>query len=310
MPDVWIVVLNWNGRADTLELLSGLTLEAATVLVVDNGSSDDTLEAVRAAHPNVRTLQTGSNLGYAGGNNAGINHAVANGAELIGVLNNDTIVEPGFLEPLLSVLNTRRFVAVSPDIRYADEPTLSWFRGSKFDDRDGWPVHLQASEQPDSHAGSFVSPVLTGCCIFASVETWRRVGPFDEGLFLMFEDSDWSCRAAALDVELAVVLDSLIRHKVSRSFTGTAKGLGIYYFSRNGLVFAHRHLGGRATRQFLVRQVLRPSARSLLTPGQRSGALLAWLGALAAVFGKRGAAGSLANALARRSAVTAAAGEA
>jgi GT2 family glycosyltransferase len=108
----WVIVLNWNGRADTLELLASLSGEPATVLVVDNGSTDATLEAVHERFPQVRTLQTGANLGYAGGNNAGINYALAEGADVIAVLNNDTLVDSGFLDPLLHSLDAGPEVAV------------------------------------------------------------------------------------------------------------------------------------------------------------------------------------------------------
>jgi GT2 family glycosyltransferase len=299
----WLVVLNWHGRQDTLELLETLTPEPVTVLVVDNGSHDGTLEAVAERHPGVYTLQTGANLGYAGGNNAGIQHALAAGAEIIGVLNNDTLVEPGFLEPLETALKESESVAVSPDIRYADAPETSWFRGSTIDKRTGWPQHLSPEQQPPTDVERFPTPVLTGCCILATAQTWEQVGTFDDGMFLMFEDSDWSRRAVELGVELLVVPRSRIRHKVSRSFTGMSSVLGAYYFARNGTVFAWRHLGPRPTLRFLVRQVFRPSLRALFTARTRPGALMSYAGVLAALTRRRGAAGPITSWYARRKAV-------
>ncbi|WP_375493130.1 glycosyltransferase family 2 protein [uncultured Jatrophihabitans sp.] len=299
MSGTWIVVLNWNGRDDTLELLDTLAGEPATVLVVDNGSFDGTLEAVRERHPEVHTLQTGANLGYAGGNNVGITQALAADADIVAVLNNDTLVEPGFLTPLVEIAADGA-AAVSPDIRYADEPEVSWFRGSRIDLRDGWPQHLPPADQPPAAAGPFASPVLTGCCVVASAQTWRRVGLFDDGMFLMFEDSDWSRRAADAGVDLIVAPRSRIRHKVSRSFTGEASVLGTYYFARNGAVFAARHLGVRGTARFVVRRVLRSTLGELRDPARRPFALMAYLGLLAALTRRRGPAGRVATALARR----------
>jgi GT2 family glycosyltransferase len=177
---------------------------------------------------------------------------------------------------------------------------VSWFRGSKLDRRSGWPQHLAPDEQPSVEAGPFASPVLTGCCLVATAATWRSVGGFDERMFLMFEDSDWSLRAAARGVGLLVVPASRIHHKVSSSFTGTAGTLGTYYFTRNGTVFAARHLGPTAAVRFAVRQVVRPSMRQLITRGRRSAALMSYLGLLAAIVGKRGSAGPLTTDLARR----------
>lgn len=298
-PSVWLVVLNWNGRTNTLELLAGLTREPATVLVVDNASTDGTLTAVRERHPNVRTLQTGANLGFAGGNNAGIAHALAEGADIVGVLNNDTLVEPGFLGPLVDALVGPALRAVSPDIRYATEPELSWFRGGVIDTRAGRPHHLAAAEQPDPAGDPVASEILSGCCLLASARTWRRVGLFDEGMFLIFEDSDWSIRAREAGVELAVVRASRIRHKVSGSFRGGAGLLGEYYLARNGLVFAARYLGPRCVAQFAAREVLRPAIGVVRGPDRRVRALLRGAGAAAAVLGKRGPAGRVARRVAR-----------
>lgn len=298
----WLVVLNWNGRDDTLELLASLADQPATVLVVDNGSTDGTLDAVHEQFPGVVTLQTGANLGYAGGNNAGIARALADGADVIGVLNNDTLVEPNFLQPLLVRLGKGDDVALSPDIRYAAEPDVSWFRGSHIDESTGWPQHLRPSEQVSPELDEIHTPVLTGCCIVATADTWRRVGLFDDGMFLMFEDSDWSRRAVESGVGLLVVPTSRIRHKVSRSFTGAASALGTYYFVRNGLVFAARHLGLRATVRFLTRQVMRPALRGAVKRRDGVPSAMAVLGVLAALSHRRGPAGRAAAGLAQRSA--------
>src|SRR4051794_36247953 len=107
----WLVVVNWNGKEDTLALLASLSaaeLADTNVLVVDNDSADGSLDAVAAEHPWVRTLQTGSNLGFAGGNNRGIAFAREQGADVIGILNNDTMVQPDFWPPLVEVASRRR----------------------------------------------------------------------------------------------------------------------------------------------------------------------------------------------------------
>lgn len=298
--NVWLVVLTWNGLADTMDLLSSFRAEPARILVVDNGSTDGTLTKVRESYPDVHTLQTGANLGYAGGNNAGISFAMSAGADIIAILNNDTLVEPGFLTPLVSVLGNsphdgRSNRAVSPDIRYADAPQLSWWRGSFLDYRSGWPRHLTVEEQPPEEGDAVPTPLLTGCCIVARAETWRQVGLFDERLFLIYEDSDWSMRAATEGVELLVVPQSRIRHKVSRSFSGTANALGSYYHARNGLIFSWRHIGIRPTLRYLIEHVLRPSFREAARRHEFGPSVMRLLGVAAAALGRRGPAGRLAE---------------
>lgn len=260
---VWVVVLSWYGCADTLELLDGLTQSPCEVLVVDNGSFDGTLEAVTARFPDVHLLQTGSNLGYAGGNNRGLTYALGAGADVVVILNNDTLVEPDFLTPLLAELDLAPRRAVSPDIRYADQPADSWFRGGAVERSRGWLRHLTPAEQPLG-IDTFETPWLAGCCLGATADTWRLVGLFDEDLFLLFEDADWSLRAKALEVTLLVVPQSQVLHKVSRSFTGEVGYLGHYYFARNGTVFAYRYLGAASALRFVWHHLLRPGAANLV----------------------------------------------
>jgi GT2 family glycosyltransferase len=294
MTSAWLVVLNWNGRDDTLALLATLAradLPETTILVVDNGSTDGTLEAVREAFPSVRTLQTGANLGFAGGNNCGIRFCLRQGAEVIGVLNNDTLVAPDFWPPLVSVAAAGH-TAVCPDIRYADDPDRSWFFGAEFSHSAGIPLHLQAAEQP-ARCGLPASALLTGCCLVADAATWRTVGGFDERLFLTFEDSDWCMRARRNDVALLLQPASRITHKVSRSFRGMQDSLALYYYSRNGAVFAQRWFGIRAVARFATKMVLAGGLRQLRRDPRRGWRpfFFRCAGLSAAALGQRGPAG-------------------
>src|SRR5437667_353730 len=102
-PSVWIVILNWNGLSDTLgclESLQHLHYAAHRIVVVDNGSTDGSAEALRRtrSQPPIEIIEAGRNLGYAGGNNLGIRYALDHGADFILVLNNDTTVDPMLLD--------------------------------------------------------------------------------------------------------------------------------------------------------------------------------------------------------------------
>ncbi|MEJ2008456.1 MAG: glycosyltransferase family 2 protein, partial [Acidobacteriota bacterium] len=90
-PEVWIIILNWNGRDDTLECLEStrrIDYTCFNVVVVDNGSNDDSVSAIRKAFPEVEVLETGENLGFAGGNNVGMRYSLEKGAEYVLLLNN------------------------------------------------------------------------------------------------------------------------------------------------------------------------------------------------------------------------------
>ena len=290
MPDSgdWVVILNWNGRQDTLACVASVlsTGGCPTLLVVDNGSGDGILDEVKVRHPGVRVLQTGSNLGYAGGNNAGLCVALEAGAATVCILNNDTLATPGFLEPLTRQARAES-VAVSPLISYVGSDDGWWFAGGCLDRVTGIPRHLAKEELlPDVTTRTSNSEILTGCCLVASRSTWQTVGLFDEDFFLIFEDAEWSVRASSVGVELRVVGASVIEHRVSRSFVGAANLLGSYYYSRNGLLFADKT--GASRRVFLWHHVLLPSLRDVRRRRQLDALPLRWAGVRGYVTGERG----------------------
>ena len=269
----WWIVLTWNGLDDTRELLEGLAVDRSgfTVVVVDNGSQDGTQEVVVRDFPWVHFLQTGANLGYAGGNNAGLDYALRQGASVLGVLNNDTVVTGEALRSLGAHVQAHPGDVVSPDIRYEPDVGESWFRGGRVDARSAWPHHLTGETQARLPKDvPYVSEILTGCCLVTTRQVWKVVGLFDERFFLIFEDSDWS-RRAARHARLVVLPTVRIRHKVSRSFAGEAGTLATYYHLRNALLFAGRHgNGARATGRMLLREGIIPTLKEVRDRGEGS----------------------------------------
>ncbi len=243
-----VLVLSFNGKSDTLACVGSLLAGSpeAHVAVIDNGSLDGTVEEVAGRWPGVTTLQTGSNLGFTGGMNHGLRWALARGASTITVLNNDTVVPPSAMAALCDVAMGGE-VAVSPEIRYADGSERVWFGGGAIDADTNLARHLSTAELNSRVAdsgGLIPTEVLTGCCITASAETWRRVGLFDERYFLNFEDSEWSVRAVGAGVGLVVDNRVVVHHTVSASFTGALSYLGTYYYARNGVLFGRQARGG------------------------------------------------------------------
>ncbi len=241
-----MVVLSWHGRRDTVRCVESIRTGSPGVdaLVVDNGSHDGVLDEVAARWPGVATLQTGDNLGFAGGMNRGVAWAARHGYEVVTVLNNDTVVDPGALDRLAALAGPG--VAVGPRIvRLVDGPDGDaplWFAGGVLDALDGLPRHLAEPEARGRLAAArpFGTDLLTGCCVCATTATWRRAGLFDARFFLDFEDSDWSLRARGRGVHLLVDPGAVVRHRVSASFTGAASYLGTFYYVRNALLFARR----------------------------------------------------------------------
>jgi GT2 family glycosyltransferase len=262
-----VVVLSWFGRSDTIECVRSLLQQPipATVLVVDNGSFDGVLEEVAELWPRVATLQTGANLGYAGGMNRGIQWALERDAQFVTVLNNDTVIPLGVIDRTQDLARQR--LAVSPEVFYRNEPTKVWFGEAALDPELMVPEHTPQRYLAATHDGLRQTELLAGCFITASASVWREVGLFDERFFLNFEDSDWSLRARAHGVDLVVDSTVSILHSVSASFVGDAATLSTFYFVRNGLLF-NRLAGGSWVSRI---RFLRHKALLVVTASMRAG---------------------------------------
>ena len=136
-PSVYIIVLNWNGKDDTLECLASIAaIQYADfeTVVVDNGSSDDSVAAIRAQRPELHIIETGQNLGFAEGNNVGIKYAMAHHADYIFILNNDTTVDPLLLQHLVSSAQRHPDAGIiGPKTYYHAHPQVIWSAGGYWD---------------------------------------------------------------------------------------------------------------------------------------------------------------------------------
>lgn len=238
-----VIVLNWNGRDDTLACLASLVAQTVPVhvLVVDNGSTDDSVAAVRREHPGVEVIETGANLGYAGGNDVGLRHALAGPFRQVLVLNNDTLLELDCVERLAAALDAcPGAAAVAPKSLAPGRPDRIHFAGGRVS-RDGHAWHVGLGE-PDGPAFDVSGDTewISGCAIFASREALLRVGLFDERFFLLFEDLDWSLRARRLGYRLCYEPRARMRHAGSKSFGGKRGARYQYFFTRNGLLWLER----------------------------------------------------------------------
>lgn len=231
-----IIILNWNGVHDTVECLRSFGPDPeATLVVVDNGSTDGSVERLREEFPDVKLIETGANLGFSAGNNAGIRWAIDEGFDVVGILNNDTLVGRGFVGPLLREIGFQPArTYVSPLIMYVDRPEAVWFGGSTWHPTRGVPVHAPIQAPL---GGTRRSDTLTGCALFAHRSLWQRIGLLDDSYFLLFEDAEWSVRANRMGCVGLIVNDSRIRHRVSSTINVQSSGISAYYYARNGVAF-------------------------------------------------------------------------
>ena len=293
--NVAVVMLSWNGRGDTLACLDSLcdiTYEPLFVVVVDNGSADGSADAVATAHPNAILVRLDRNHGFAGGTNIGIRTALEHGADAVLMLNNDMVVESGFVEPLAAAASAG---AACPQMLFADLPDRIWYAGASFRPTRGH--HGRNTHYGEPPLPASAAPYATDCgcagAMLVPATVLAEVGLLDEELFAYREDLDWSLRARARGRTVLVVPASVVRHKISASTGGEASATSLYYDVRNGLVVAERYaplgrLGTARRRAEAVFAHLAQGARS----GHRSATIRAvlsgWRDARRGKLGQRG----------------------
>lgn len=224
-PHLYIVVLTWNGKADTLECLASLqniTYSNASILVVDNASNDGTLEAIRNRFHRVDLIRNEQNLRFAAGNNVGIRYALDRGADCILLLNNDTVVDKNFLSPLVETAESNQNIGiVGPTIYYFSFPNKIWFAGGIIKWWQGWLEHRGIREIDNGqYAQSEEVDYITGCCLLIKREVIEQIGLLDERYYMYGEDTDWCVRAHRKGFKIFYQPKSKVWHKVSVSTGG------------------------------------------------------------------------------------------
>lgn len=248
-PLVYIIILNWNGRDDTLACLASVAkidYSDFRVIVVDNGSADDSVRAIRSAFPEVELIETGKNLGFAGGNNVGIRRALDLGADYVLLLNNDTEVDPTMLDAFVAAAKHHPDAGVfSGKIYYHAEPRRIWYAGAKWNSSTARFDQIAEGELDDGRSYSTVceTAYACGCAFFIPATRLREIGLLDEDFFLYFEETDWCFRANEAGHPSIFVPDAKLWHKVSVSFGGEGSPLALYFITRNRLLWARRHAG-------------------------------------------------------------------
>lgn len=227
-----VIVLNWNGRAWLDACLEGLraqTLPPTEIVVVDNGSTDDSVAHLRQRWPDIRVLALADNVGFAAGNNRGAEGAVT---DHLVFLNNDTQPEPGWLQALVAAatadpargLVTSKILYLEP-AGVIDSAGDGYLRcGGGFKRAHGKPAHMAAD-----------SGEVFGACGAAFLirrDLFEALGGFDEDFFMVYEDVDLSYRARHLGARVWFAADSVVRHAGSPAL-GRVSDRAVYFGQRN-----------------------------------------------------------------------------
>ncbi len=249
-PLVCIVIVIWNGVADTLECLRSLVEDDypnKEILVVDNGSSDDSVRRMQEEGFSVTLLSCPTNLGFTGGNNVGLAEARRRGAAYAFLLNNDTTVVSGALEKLVDAAENFSTAGIlSPVVHYYDTPQEIWFSGAKLSLARGEAVHqigvVGSATNSLPVECIFRSEWVSGCAMLVRMDAVGQVGGFDDRFFLTWEDVDWCIRMKGANWDVLVVPSARIYHKCGRS-GARLTGVHRYYAVRNSLLLAAKHAG-------------------------------------------------------------------
>jgi GT2 family glycosyltransferase len=209
--------------------------------VVDNASSDGTPAALAAEYPWVEVMALPENRRFAGGNNAGLERALEQGADAVLLLNNDVQADPGLYEKLLAALEQSPGAGAAAPLIYHAAPTdRIWYAGGRCDTALAHTSHRGIRERDRGQYRVIEETgYLTGCCLLATAEAWRKVGFLDERYFIYAEDADWSLRARAAGYRLLFVPTARLWHQVSASSGGAANAWKVYQRLRaNARLFA------------------------------------------------------------------------
>lgn len=249
-PIVAVVVLNWNGCADTLDCinsLEGCTYSATRVYVVDNGSDDESLKVLRPLSrvgKGFSLIEVGCNLGFSGGNNVGIRQAVSDGADYVMLLNNDTVVDPDFIQPLVDMLTQHADVGVvTSKIYFAYPSKRVWFFGGYMDRNRGIGGPMQGQHDDVGQYQSVVDcDYATGCVLMTRAEVFAEIGLLDDAYFYLCEDADFCFRVSDAGYRVVAVGASVVWHKVSASMSnGEESPLRLYFRARNQLLLVRKN---------------------------------------------------------------------
>lgn len=259
MKKVALVILNWNGGEMTLDCLrSVLAIKknklALEIIVVDNGSTDNSVEELKERYPQVRLIKNKDNLGFAEGNNVGIKAALASGADWVCLLNNDTRVSPDFLVELVKAAEDDSQIGIvggkiyfekghefhRERYRQKDLGKVIWYAGGEMD----WPnVYATHRGMDEVDSGQYENETKTeyvnGCLMLVKKEVFEKVGLLDPKYYLYFEENDFCQRAKKAGFRLLYAPKAVIWH-LNAGSSASGSSLHDYFLTRNRLLFGFR----------------------------------------------------------------------
>ncbi|MDD3460609.1 MAG: glycosyltransferase family 2 protein [Candidatus Pacebacteria bacterium] len=225
MPNhlVSIIIVNWNGKKHLsycLPSLKKINYPNVEIIIVDNGSTDQSVEYIKNNFPSAKIILNKTNMGFAEGNNIGFKKAKG---KYVLFLNNDTIVTPNFLKKLVNAIEENNKIAVvQPKIILSPSKKLQ--AGGDFLTDNGFLYHYGFGKNPDDPKYNRKIEIFSACgaCMLVRSSVIKKIGLFDPDFFCYFEESDFCWRVCLAGYKLLYVPESIIYHKGS----STSRKLG------------------------------------------------------------------------------------
>lgn len=240
---VAVVTVNWNGWRDTLTCLAALRRTRGVawhLIIVDNGSTDESPSRLSDLGDDVTTILTATNGGWTGGNNLGVAYALRSGYEHLLLLNNDAFVEPDTLAEFLAA-HAHEPRAIIGGVLMTEDGLRLDQAGCRPHPRTGVPQWVPLADLRPSRNGLLHTSSVIGGALFAHREVFEAVGAFDDDFYLYYDETDWCARASAFGHANFVAERAVLRHVGAASTGGSHSPLVTYFLTRNSLLFVERH---------------------------------------------------------------------
>ena len=243
---VWVNILNWQQPESTLRCIESTIGHGASIeeiLLIDNGSVDESRRIFDREVPFVQKLYLDQNYGFAGGHNRGMAYAFDQGAEAVLLLNNDCVLMKGAIESLCEAAEGDSQIGlVASKVYLANSVSTLWYAGGKIDPWRGlaWNHGIGKSDRSE-FCESGDTEYATGCSVLVTKSLFQGVGPMDDRYFLYFEDVDWSLRARQAGFRVCYEPQSRVKHASGLSSRGAGLARIQYYLSRNPFHLLRAH---------------------------------------------------------------------
>jgi len=253
-PLVCVIILNWNGLNDTIECIESVENCAYNnfkITIVDNCSSGDQAYELKKAFPSHDVLLCQQNYGYTGGNNAGIIYTRRKyNPDYVLVLNNDTVVDPSFINYMIETFSDKKEAGiVGSMVYYYGSNQMIQSAGGRVN-MTGEPYHVGNMKTDEGQYNyEYEIDYVMGSAMMISKDVIDRIGLFDDSFFCYWDETDLCFRAREAGYSVVISPHSIIWHKNSTPVTygdltkrkQPPKNIVTYYYNRNRIMFVRKH---------------------------------------------------------------------